>query len=308
MYYNSNDQYLNFLNTGIFLFSKSKKGKIMKYLLTLALSSSLIVSTSFADSQFKTKEPEKERQKLLKLLKQKYPNIEVNQFIYGALAYEPDAKSQYDAIMEFPPFLNFLEQGKSLWETPFKNGKNYASCFKNNAKNILGNYPYFDEKLKKVVTFEMALNICREKNNEPAYDYENKDFLNLIAYSRTLSDGSKVNIQVKSKEALKAFNKGKEYFYTRRGQMNFACYHCHVNYFGEKIRSELLSPVIGQTTHWPVFRGGDQLFTLQIRYQNCNKQTRAEPAKLGSEDYNNLEYFHSYMSNGLELKSSVFRK
>jgi len=50
------------------------------------------------------------------------------------------------------------------------------------------------------------------------------------------------------------------------------------------------------------------LFTLQRRYSACNQLVRAVPMEIGGEEYNNLEYFHSYLSNGLPLKSSVFRK
>jgi sulfur-oxidizing protein SoxA len=32
------------------------------------------------------------------------------------------------------------------------------------------------------------------------------------------------------------------------------------------------------------------------------------PDKPGSTRFNNLEYFHSYLSNGMEMKASVFRK
>jgi sulfur-oxidizing protein SoxA len=35
---------------------------------------------------------------------------------------------------------------------------------------------------------------------------------------------------------------------------------------------------------------------------------RAVPFAAGSEELNNLEYFHSYTSNGLPLKASVYRR
>ncbi len=66
--------------------------------------------------------------------------------------------------------------------------------------------------------------------------------------------------------------------------------------------------MLGQATHWPVFRGGDTLVTLQKRYEGCHRSTRHEPDKAGSARYNNLEYFHAYMSNGLEMKAAVYRK
>ncbi|MEQ1668614.1 MAG: sulfur oxidation c-type cytochrome SoxA, partial [Sulfuriferula sp.] len=75
-----------------------------------------------------------------------------------------------------------------------------------------------------------------------------------------------------------------------------------------RIRSEVLSPAVGQATHWPVFRAGENLTSLQTRYVGCNRLVRAEPFKIGSDEYNNLEYFHSYISNGLPMQASVFRK
>jgi sulfur-oxidizing protein SoxA len=77
---------------------------------------------------------------------------------------------------------------------------------------------------------------------------------------------------------------------------------------GNRLRSELISPAIGQAVHWPVFRGGDSLVTLQGRYVGCYKSVRAISAPAGSTKLNNLEYFHSAISNGLPMKASVFRK
>ena len=77
---------------------------------------------------------------------------------------------------------------------------------------------------------------------------------------------------------------------------------------GNRLRSEVISPAVGQAVHWPVFRGGDNLVTLQQRYDGCFKQVRAVSPPQGGETMNNLEYFHSALSNGLPMKASVFRK
>lgn len=253
--------------------------------------------------------PEDDRKALVELYQKRYPDLKAENYVYGALAFEPDAMSQYEAIMEFPPYLDVVDQGKEMWETPFKNGKTYASCFENGGKNVAGNYPMFDTKQNKVVTFEMAINQCREKNGEAPLDLTDmKQIGVLTSYARTLSDGMKMNIKVEGPAAQAAYQRGKEFFYTRRGQLNFACATCHVDNAGNRLRSELLSPVIGQATHWPVFRGGDSLNTLHNRYVGCNKQVRSVPYKHGSPEYNDLEYFHSYLSNGLPLQASVFRK
>ena len=253
--------------------------------------------------------PEEDRQKLVSYFKNKYPDLKFDDYIYSALAFDPDAKSQYNSIMEFPPYLNELEKGEKLWNTPLKSGKTYADCLPNGGKMIAGNYPLFDDARGKVITLEDALNDCRKANGEEAYKNADPKTMGLLsAYMRTLSDGMKVNIKVVGEGALKAYEDGKKTFYRRAGQLNFSCGSCHVDNAGLRIRSELLSPVIGQTAHWPAFRGGDKLVTLQKRYEGCQKNVRHVSDKAGSTRYNNLEYFHSYMSNGLEMKSSVFRK
>ena len=253
--------------------------------------------------------PEHDRDSLVKYFKNKYPDVKKDSYIYGALAFDPDAKAQYDSIMDFPPFGSVLDQGKAMWDTPFKNGKKYTDCFPNGGKNVAGNYPYFDDKAGKVVTFEMAINACRVQNGEDAFKYNDMKTIGVLtAYARTLSDGMAMNIKVDGSAATAAYEAGKKQFYSRRGQLNFSCATCHVDNAGNRLRSEVLSPAVGQATHWPVFRGGDNLVTLQERYVGCNKQVRAVPFAAGSTEYNDLEYFHSYISNGLPMKAAVFRK
>ncbi|HEX8978517.1 MAG TPA: sulfur oxidation c-type cytochrome SoxA [Parasulfuritortus sp.] len=253
--------------------------------------------------------PESDRMKVVNFLEHKYPDIKFDDYVYGALAFDPDAKSQYDSIMDFPPFLDVIDQGKKMWETPFKNGKTYAECMPNGGKMIAGNYPMYDEKLGKVVTFEDLINQCRVKNGEQPYSNGDMKTMGVLtSYARTLSDGMKMNIKVDSPGAVKAFDNGKNLFYKRHGQLNFACASCHLEAAGNRLRSEILSPVVGQAVHFPVFRGGSNLVTLQERFVGCFKMIRQVPDQPGSTRFNDLEYFMSYMSNGLPLHASVFRK
>lgn len=253
--------------------------------------------------------PEKDRQELIHYFTTKYPNIKVEDYVYGALAFDEDSKAQYDAIMEFPPFESDIDKGRKMWEAPFKNGKTYASCLPNGGKNIAGNYPMFDEAKGKVVTLQDAINDCRVANGEEAYKLNDmKTMGTLTAYMRTLSDGMLMNVKVAGPKALAAYEDGKKAFFSRKGQLNFACASCHVQNAGNRLRSEVISPSIGQAVHWPVFRGGDTLVTLQQRYEGCYKMIRAVPAAQGSTAMNNLEYYHSAISNGLPMKASVFRK
>ncbi len=253
--------------------------------------------------------PEQDRLDLVKYYTSRYPNVRLESYVWGALAFSPDSQAQYAAIMEFPPFEAELDQGRTLWETPFRNGKTYAGCLPNGGRMIAGNYPMFDDAKDKVVTLQDALNDCRAANGEDAYPLDDmKTMGRLTAYMRTLSDGMLTNIRVEGTKAVAAYEDGKKLFYSRKGQLNFACASCHVQNVGNYLRSDLISPVVGHTVHWPVFLAGDTLVTLQQRYANCFIRLRAVPPAQGSTTLNNLEYFHSYMSNGLPLTSSVFRK
>ncbi len=253
--------------------------------------------------------PEQDRQDFIKYYTTKYPNVKIEDYVYGALAFDADSKAQYDAIMEFPPFEADVEKGRKMWDTPLKSGKKYSDCLPNGGKQIAGNYPMFDDAKGKVVTLQDAINDCRVANGEEPYKVNDmKTMGTLTAYMRTLSDGMLMNIKVEGPKAMAAYEDGKKTFFTRKGQLNFACASCHVQNAGTRLRSEIISPAVGHAVHWPVFRGGDTLVTLQQRYDGCFKQVRAVPPAQGSTTMNDLEYFHSSLSNGLPMKASVFRK
>ena len=253
--------------------------------------------------------PEEDRKDMVKYFKGKFPDVKFEDYVYGSLALDADSKAQYDSIMEFPPYVGTLDKGKKLWETPFKNGKKYADCFPHGGKGAAAMYPMFDDKTGQVKIFDEALNECRVANGEEALEItDGKVFEPTLAYARSLSDGMKVNTKVVGAAALAAYEDGKKTFYARAGQLNFACASCHQLQAGARLRSELLSPALGHSTHWPVFRGGDKLVTLQARYKGCHNSVRHAPDKPGSTRYKNLEYFESYMSNGLVMQANVFRK
>ena len=275
----------------------------MRKLLTAFLGVSLLLGAAAANAG-----PEQDRKQLLEYYKNKFPNIKFNDYVNGALNFNSDALSQYYSIMEFPPYDSQFDDGKKMWEKPFKNGKKYADCYPNGGKNMAGHYPYFDESLGKVVTYEMSINACRKANGEDELDYKGSPIGLLTAYSRSLSDGMKMSIRVEGVKAAAAYERGKVLFYQRRGQLNFACGTCHVQQVGQTLRTELLSPALGHAAHWPEFRAGENITTLQQRYTQCIRNVRGTPFTEGGQDYNELEYFHSYISNGLPMQTPVFRK
>lgn len=228
----------------------------------------------------------------------------------GIYIYDQDRYDQWKSIEEFPPYELDITSGETLYNTPFANGKTYASCFKNGGVGIAQNYPYWDAKTKKVKTLEAEINECRVKNGEKPLKYSKGPLAQISAYMKNTARGKRINVVVPNDaDALAAYNAGKQFYFARRGQLNFSCAHCHFDAAGKNIRANILSAGYGQVTNFPVYRskwGG--IGTLHRRYGGCNKQVRAKPFKSQSAEYTNLEYFHTYMSNGLPLNAPSNRE
>ncbi len=277
----------------------------MRKLLALAAAASFVVGpvvTAHAD-------PAADQATFQNFFKQKFPDVKFAEFSNGVYAIDADSRSQWQAIEEFPPYEAAIEDGQRMLKTPFANGKSYADCFENGGIGIVHKYPFFDTKRNEVITLPLAINECRKSHNEKPLNLNRGDITSLLAYMAFTTRGKISKVEIPNDAAKAAYESGKKYYYTRRGQLNMACAHCHVDNAGKRIRSDLLSPPIGHTTHWPVFRGQwDELGTLQRRFSGCNEQVRAKASAPESVEYRNLEYFLTYMSNGLPMNGPAFRK
>ena len=254
--------------------------------------------------------PEDDRKTLQNFYTERFPDISLEEFSNGVYALDKDARSQWEAMSDFPPYEDALEEGEQLFNTPFKNGKSYADCFQNKGQNVRQNYPFFDNQRNTVVTLELAINDCRINNNEQPLAYKKGDIAKISAYMASTSEGSAVNVTTpETKEALAAYQAGKQFFYSKHGQLNFSCANCHVQYAGRRTRSETLSTALGHTTHFPAYRlKWEALGTLHRRFDSCLKNIRATTLEPQSETYKNLEYFLSYMNNGLPINGPASRK
>jgi sulfur-oxidizing protein SoxA len=249
--------------------------------------------------------PQEDLHKYQDFFKQRFPDLSLKDLSYGMYNFNEDKRSQYDAIMEFPPYEVGVDEGRELFNTPFKNGKTYASCFPNGGEGIAQTYPKFDAKSGKVITLEAAVNQCREANNEKPLPYLKGDLAKIVAYMADTSRGKPVNVKVPNDpRAIAAYEQGKKIYFTRRGPRDFACYHCHWQASGQRIRGNELSPAVGQAATFPVYRSKwGALGTIQRRYIGCMRNIGAVPLKAQSEAMNNLEYFHTFLSNGVPMNA-----
>ncbi|MFK8068973.1 MAG: sulfur oxidation c-type cytochrome SoxA [Gammaproteobacteria bacterium] len=255
-------------------------------------------------------EPESDLETIKSYFKNRFPDVMMDDYVNGVYALDENSRTQWESIEEFPPYEIDVDAGEELFNTPFANKKTYSDCFDNGGIGVKQNYPKFDQESGQVITLELAINNCRKDNGEEPLSYGKGEIASLSAYMAYTSRDETINVQIPDDpRAHEAYEDGKKFFYSRRGQLNMACSTCHMASAGNLIRADILSPALGHTSHFPVYRSKwEALGTLHRRYVGCNKQVRAKPFALQSEEYRNLEYFHTYMSNGLVINGPGSRK
>lgn len=276
----------------------------MKKIITAAVAAAMVAGSATAVQASPAGDLENFRAYFMK----RFDGVPLNEFQNGVYAIDATSRETWEAIEEFPPYEPFVEEGENMWNTAFANGKSYADCFKDGPAQRK-NFPHWDDANKRVVTLPLAINECRTANGEKPLKYKKGAMASLLAYMGYESRGQKTNVVIPNADAEKAYADGKHFFYARRGQLNLSCAHCHAQQSGMKLRTDVLSPALGHTTGWPVYRAKwGNLGTLHRRYGGCNKQVRAKPFKAQGEEYRNLEYFMTYMSNDIEYNGPSSRK
>ncbi len=300
-------------------------------MLSKAIKSSMIVALA-ACSLYAgdyNAQAEKDRKALIKYFEDKFENPEKNamtffpystdeelknnikkgikhkEFGIGNYAFNKAGLATYDEIKEMPPYEDNVDVGREIYE----GNKALQACFPD--LTVGGDYPYFDEKKKEVVSLTGAINKCLTDAGQKKWNEKKgkmADFEALISYE-TMEAEKKVDIKIESAEAAAAYERGKEYYYTQRGYLKLSCANCHVQGAAQRVRNESLSQLLGHTTHFPVYRLKWQgLGTLERRMQGCVKDQGQNPPKTNSKEMKELLYFMAYMSNGMSVDGPDIRK
>lgn len=254
--------------------------------------------------------PAQDRAAMRAFYQQRFPDIPLDAHVDGAYALDARKRAQWLELEDFPPYEIAIDDGAALYDAPLADGSHYADCLGASAPAVKQHFPYFDPARGEVVTLELAINACRETAGEAPWDYLGPDMNALVAFLAQASRGQPIAVSVPDlAPAQAAYEAGKAYFYTRRGQLNFACSHCHVDLAGNTLRAERLSAAVGHATHWPVYRlKWNAVGPLHRRFIECNEQVRAVPLAPQSIAYRNLEYFLTVMGQGLALNGPASRK
>ena len=181
-----------------------------------------------------------------------------------------------------------VEEGETIWNTvEGSEGKSCATCHgeaSESMKGIAANYPKWDAAEKRPINIELQINRCRkERMGAEPYPFDKGGQKPLTAYIKHQSLGTPVKLNLEEGEMQSWWDRGKELYYTRTGQLNLSCASCHELNSGKYIRADHLSQ--GQVNGFPTYRLKQaDLVSVHNRFRGCIRDTRAEyPAAFSDE-------------------------
>jgi sulfur-oxidizing protein SoxA len=247
--------------------------------------------------------PEAVRSEIAARLRSALPDLPPASYALGSAAFDDAIRAVQEQNAAAGDAA--VQAGKKLWERRFRNRRSLAACFPNGGRRVVAAYPLYDARQKRVVTLETAINQCLKGHGEALLDADSTAMASVTAYLRSLSNGMKLAVRVPA-AAHDRFEQGRRLYFSRMGQRNYACASCHLQSAGKRYGETPLSPTIGQATHWPVIREGTPV-TLHMRMRECLELMGAAPFPAGSDELNHIEYFLTYLSNGLPLQANTWR-
>ena len=238
---------------------------------------------------------------------QRFPEVALDDFVLGVYAIDDKLKQQWEAVNEFPPYEFALDDGQALVEEAFANGSDLLDCL---GPKPVSRHPYFDASRGKIITLGSAVNRCRTENGKQKLSFQKQALQNVIAYLSALEqDQARAMEPPADPAALAAYERGKAFFYTKRGQLNLSCADCHMKAVGKHLREQTLMPLVGAVNHFPIYslRAG-ALGSLHQRFVGCIEQVRGESPLLESQVFRELEYFLAFMADGLPIVAPMTQR
>lgn len=203
------------------------------------------------------------------------------------------------------PAMIWVERGAALFES-----EGCVSCHKpgEDWESAAARYPAVELQSGEVLNLEGRINMCRtERLNQSEWDYESEELLSVTTFITHQAKGQTISIDIDHPKMKSAIKRGQDYYFTRRGQMNFSCAMCHDDHWGTKLRGDTISQ--GHPDGFPAYRfEWQEVGSLHRRLADCDRGVRAEPHALGSQQYLDLEVYLAARAQGLEIETPAVRR
>ena len=226
--------------------------------------------------------------------------------------YRTDETRAMEADSFQNPGMLGVEQGEEIWNTvEGTEGKSCASCHDDatvSMKGVGASYPKWDADSGKPINIELRINKCRVENmGAEAYKFDKGGQKPLTAYIKHQSLGMSVKLDLSEGDMQQWWDKGKETYYRRTGQLNMSCASCHEVNQGKYIRADHLSQ--GNVNGFPTYRlKQNKLISLHNRFRGCIRDTRAEFPAAFSDTLMGLEVYTTWRGTGLSVETPGVRQ
>ncbi len=229
--------------------------------------------------------------------------------IYSGWRFRSDETQAFQMDDFDNPAMIFVEAAAETWDIAdgFE-GKSCSSCH-NDIESMAGVravYPKWSETAGEVRTLEHQINDCRENRmGAEKWKYTGGDMAAMVGLISSVSRGLPINVAIDG-PAQETWEKGKEIYYTRYGQLELSCANCHEDSYGMMIRADHLSQ--GQINGFPTYRlKNTKLNSVHARFKGCVRDTRAHTFKPGGPEFIALELYVASRANGLSVEGPSVR-
>ncbi len=207
------------------------------------------------------------------------------------------------------PAMIFVDQGMDLFNAvDGTEGKSCASCHTNGPEEFAGLHAKMPKVVDgKLVVMEDLINTHRQDvmGAEP-WKWSGGEMQAVVALIGLQSRGMPMDVAIDG-DAAPFWEKGKEIYYTRYGQLELSCSNCHEDNYGNMIRADHLSQ--GQINGFPTYRLKQaKLISRHNRFKGCIRDTRGETFAEGSDEFKALELYVASRANGLDIETPAVRQ
>mgnify|MGYP001014295643 FL=1 len=236
-------------------------------------------------------------------LKDTFPEV-----ISGHAYRDPDTRAMQSDDFSNPGMV-FVHSGLAAWDAvEGTEGKSCANCHNGieSMKGVRAAMPKMNEKGDDLWSLENFVNNCRTtRMGADEWKWNSQEMKNMTAAISMQSRGMPVAVKTDG-PAQSYWEKGKEIYYTRYGQLELACANCHEQHAGDMIRADHLSQ--GQINGFPTYRLKDAgMVSIHQRFVGCVRDTRAETFAAGSPEFRALELYVASRGAGLPVEGVSVR-